>query len=442
MRQLDEKEKYLDIVCAQVNWKHAHGVIRKELGDHIEDQAAAYAAEGVPEQETIHRAICSMGDPEEVGMAYAACFRPKRQWGMVCLIVLTVLLGIGIRLAMGGIFGWRSVAALVFGCGCTALFCCLNLYDLAQRAWFARALFVGFLLAVALELGGTYVRHAAAFLPLLFAGAVYSLRGKGLPALIACAAALTAVTWVLMARWSMRNYLYAVGILTGCLFAAVLAALAGVFGRRRFLAAGVFICCAAVSVAAVVFLNAYRMQEFMKILLPVEEQAMLSLTPGLCTVHDVVNGARMIGRGTVAAIADAQGTAPGNGSDLSLNSYLLTQVLYRWGWLAAAAASAVPLGFVSLALVRALRLKSLLGRMLAGAVSAFFAAQTLIYCAANFGLLGGLPLSLPLLAGGELALALNFAMAGALIALFRMDGLHADRIPKLSKRLRVRLEWA
>ena len=80
--------------------------------------------------------------------------------------------------------------------------------------------------------------------------------------------------------------------------------------------------------------------------------------------------------------------------------------------------------------------------MLAGAVCMFFTTQALVYCAVNFGLLGGLPLSLPLLAGGELALAANLALAGGLIALFRADGLYADGMPKRAKRLRIRMEWA
>lgn len=443
MRESEEKARYLDGVCAQVRWKQAHRIIRMELADHIGDQADAYAAEGMPEQEALHRAIREMGDPEEVGLAYNACFRPKQQWGMTGLMALAVLTGIAFQVATGGIFQWRCLVALAFGCGSTALFCGLNLYDLARRAWLARMLFTGFLLVAALELGGTFVRHAAAFLPLLFAGAVYSLRGKGIPALLACVAALVAATWVLMARWSMQTFLYAAGILAGCLFAAVLAALSGAFGRRRFLAAGFCVVCVVLAAGAVVVMHAYRMQEFMKLFHPGEGPAVVALAPGFSTVQDVVDGARLIGRGMVNSIANIQElTVVGRGNDFSANSYLLAAILHRYGWLAALAAAAVPLSFIGAAFWRVFRLSNLLGRMLAGAVCMFFTTQALVYCAVNFGLLGGLPLSLPLLAGGELALAANLALAGGLIALFRADGLYADRMPKRAKRLRIRMEWA
>ena len=441
MYQPDERKRFLDAVCAQVRWRKAHGVIRAELAGHMEDQAEAFAAQGMPEEEAMRCAVREMGDPEEIGLAYDACLRPRQQWDMVCLLVLAVLLGTAFRLAMGNAFNWRTFAALVCGC-CAMLFCSLNPYELARRAWLSRALFVGFLLLSVLELGGTFTRHAAAFLPVLFAAAVYSLRGRGFLALLACTAALIAAAWALTAVWSMRTALYAAGVLAGCLFAAVLAALSGAFGKRRFLAAGFLVGCMVLALAAVIFTNAYRFNAFVALLRPEGSPAAVWLAPSFGTVQDVVAGARLIGQGTITGIVDARGLAVASGRELSANSYLLTQLLHRYGFIAALAAAAVPLGFIGVALWRSLHLKSLLGRMLAGAASAFFAAQALAYCAVNFGLLGGLPLSLPFLADGELELAANLALAGLILALLRTDGLYADRMRRQAKRLYIRLEWA
>ena len=416
-------------------------MIRAELAGHMEDQAEAFAAQGMPEEEAMRCAVREMGDPEEIGLAYDACLRPRRQWDMVSLLVLAVLLGTAFRLAMGSAFNWSTFAALVCGC-CSIFFCSLNPYELARRAWLSRALFVGLLLLSVVELGGVFMRHAAAFLPVLFAAAVYSLRGRGFLALLACTAALIAAAWALTAVWSMRTSLYAAGILAGCLFAAVLAALSGAFGKRRLLAVGFLVGCTVLALAAVIFTDAYRLDAFVALLRPRECPAAVWLAPGFGTVQDVVAGARLIGQGTITGIVDAQGLAVASGRELSGNSYLLTQLLHRCGFIAALAAAAVPLGFIGAALWRSLHLKSLLGRMLSGAASAFFAAQALAYCAVNFGLLGGLPLSLPFLAGGELALAANLALAGLIFALLRTDGLYADRMRKQAKRLRIWLEWA
>ena len=100
-----------------------------------------------------------------------------------------------------------------------------------------------------------------------------------------------------------------------------------------------------------------------------------------------MDGARLIGRGMVNSIANIQElTVVGRGNDFSANSYLLAAILHRYGWLAALAAAAVPLGFIGAAFWRVFRLRNLLGRMLAGAVCMFFTTQALVYCAVNFGL--------------------------------------------------------
>ena len=50
-------ETYVTAVCAQVRWKKAHGVIKQELKDHIEDQTQALLAKGVPIEQAGKQAI-------------------------------------------------------------------------------------------------------------------------------------------------------------------------------------------------------------------------------------------------------------------------------------------------------------------------------------------------------------------------------------------------
>ena len=86
-------EQYLDTVGAQVRWKRVRPALTQELRTHLEEQAEAYRAEGLPAAEAEAKAVRQMGDAEQIGLALDAVHRPKRQTAILSLAGICILLG-------------------------------------------------------------------------------------------------------------------------------------------------------------------------------------------------------------------------------------------------------------------------------------------------------------------------------------------------------------
>ena len=62
-----EINEYLNTVCSHIMNKKAHNLIKKELGDHIEDKTDYYINCGMEKGEALTSALKAMGDPTETG---------------------------------------------------------------------------------------------------------------------------------------------------------------------------------------------------------------------------------------------------------------------------------------------------------------------------------------------------------------------------------------
>lgn len=82
---------YLETVAAQIRWKRARNIIIPELAQHLEDQYAAFAAEGHENAEQL--AVEEMGDPVPVGIELDRLHRPQPQWGIIALTIFFTMLG-------------------------------------------------------------------------------------------------------------------------------------------------------------------------------------------------------------------------------------------------------------------------------------------------------------------------------------------------------------
>lgn len=104
MSQLDiQVNRFLDTVCSQIRCKKEHDSLRKELANHIADQAEHNAALGEDEITATKEAIESMGDPIVVGGQLDSVHRPKPKWSVIILAVVFILVGAGMRTCIGEI---------------------------------------------------------------------------------------------------------------------------------------------------------------------------------------------------------------------------------------------------------------------------------------------------------------------------------------------------
>lgn len=447
MLPCNQKKAYLDAVCAQVRWKQAHETIRRELGDHIDDQAAAFEADGTAAEDAAARAVTEMGDPADIGLELDASYRPRQQTTM--LVLLGALVGLGAlcrALLLDANTGWwlGFATALLIGGGCFALFYNLNLYRLVK--WLPYLLGAVLLWAGAaclmirvkgyeswyFTLGfANYARYLTPVFPALLAGLAYHLQGRGVGGLLLCGAA---TAFMALCLSSTPSYACALELMLSCLAVLTAAIFAGVFGKRRALP----LCLTYFGVAGAgsCFLLAS----------PYRAWRVVGLFRGEAwypnTLRQILASAQLFGAGPDTPDSLRAGfSSSAVGQVSTANDFMLTTVIHRYGWVAAAVLLLALAAFLAYGFFRAHRLTSQCGRLLALALLSGFAAQMLGYFMINMGLILGGPLPMPFLSPGNVAFVVNLAMAGLLLSLFRTDGLCADSAPGRAKRLKVRVEW-
>lgn len=86
--------EYLDAVGEQIENPHARCAIRREIGNHIEEQTESYLREGMTPLTAAQEAVRQMGDPVETGRELNRIHRPQFP---------TILFGITIALTLMGI---------------------------------------------------------------------------------------------------------------------------------------------------------------------------------------------------------------------------------------------------------------------------------------------------------------------------------------------------
>ena len=82
MSAWDKTQLWLYAVTAQVRWRAARPAIRQELADHIEDQAAAFEAQGEGKEEALAHALYCMGDARQVGCQLDAAWQPGKTFAI------------------------------------------------------------------------------------------------------------------------------------------------------------------------------------------------------------------------------------------------------------------------------------------------------------------------------------------------------------------------
>ena len=185
-------EQYLDEVGAHVRWKRVRPALTQELRTHLEEQAEAYRAEGLPAAEAEAEAVRQMGDAEQIGLALDAVHRPKRQTAILSLAGICILLGAIFRILNQDSPKLFTLAALVLTAGLLLGGYYFDYRRLARYAWQiygvvlalgAVCLYRSFHLAngIGIELGmsmGIENEYVVLLFPLAYALAVYALRGK------------------------------------------------------------------------------------------------------------------------------------------------------------------------------------------------------------------------------------------------------------------------
>ena len=420
---------YLDTVAAQIRWKRARAVAVRELGTHLEDQRQEFQAEGHSPEEAERLAVEEMGDPVGVGTDLDRLHRPKSQWKMLCLLAAALGLWLVLRLAeRWGVSYWNEYVVSFGGIVLLAAGLAAGIYLLDYTLLAKAALPLAVLLTAAAALGGRLQfqlgcthdlgQYIILLLPVAMALAVYGLRSRGTGGLALCCllGLLPAVCYLpgsplrfLWALWGAPPVLWVslFGV-TGVLAAGVRL---GAFGARR----RNWLLVAAYSAAVLACLAATY------------------LRPGQLSMpqEDMTWAWEIVSHAKLAGMVELDSALMGNMRlDLRFTGYdgYLLAVLANYGWLGLALIQAPAAAILIFGWRKLRRQASLLGRLLGTAALATLtwqAAAVLVQDLAGLrGMLTCFPY--PFLSDGGTALAVDCALLGLLLSVFREESIARD----------------
>ncbi|MGI6180578.1 MAG: permease prefix domain 1-containing protein [Agathobaculum sp.] len=426
MRLPEALQQWLDTAAGQMRWKRARPVAAKELADHMEDQYAAFLEDGMEEDAAAAATVREMGDPVETGTRLDRAWRPQPNWVMLGLVlaiaavgcVLQYLLRTNSDLMWYTLLGHYAVGAV---CLLAAYFVDYTLLGrhlwIVLGVWFA-AVLLGHRIHAFWREADVLVSVGTPVLwtfPLLLAGLIYRMRGKGMEGVANCLMAVVAVA--LLARFGIMEVVYDRALLATCGVILLIAVWHGVFGPRR--AGHMALAALPIGYAAVrQAMDAVFYADLMS-------DAKYQYSAMTHVIRHLLYGTEIPFGGEIAAHPAESFAQSADTAD-----HLLTLAQLRWGWLAVLAVLLPLLILFGRGLLQAGRQSGQLAWLVSHAVVLTLAAQTLIYLFVDLGLIGNaFATGLPLLSYGGAYLCQTMLLLGVLLSAQRCGALEAGAPP-------------
>lgn len=436
----DKITEYLEAVREQVRWKRAQPMVLEEIKNHINDQKNVLIKEGLDEATATYKAIAEMGDPVVVGGQLDHVHRPKPDWMLLALTGGMLFLGFAIQFFMDSAFDrgwvlqqqmvWAGIAVIVMLASYFADFTIVGKYP--KTVFFALGGIIVLCCFFTGEVKGAtvYAIYPLMLFPTAFAGLIYSMRNKGYGGLILCGAAFVLPAFLSMLVPSLTVLFL---LCVSCLIILTAAVLKGWFNvSKRSAMLILYIPTAAVLSASFFMLmmsTGYRAERLRCALNPsLDPQGMGYMGT---TIQHILSHAQLIGSGMpmnyYGVSVEATNILAAHILPEITTDYLLTYLIYRFGWIALLGVIALFAAFIIRAAMLCQKQKSVLGFLTSTAIVATFSVQFIVYVASNLGFMLLSPLSLPLISYGKLALVTNMFLIGLLLSVFRTGALVRDK---------------
>lgn len=425
-------QNWLEEAIAQMRWKRARPRAADELSGHLNDQYAAFQSKGMEENTAAAATIREMGDPVATGTELDRAWRPRPDritLGMVLLFAaIGTLLQFILRPADG--MGWLGLPEK-YMIGVLCLFLAYFL-DYTTIGKFAVPLYfiwlVGGLIILQLDqpvYGQFYhLKQWISWFPLLFAGILYTQRGKGDTGILCCLGAVFSLCVLCMAAPSAGKMVHIVMV---CTIVLLLATARGVFGKRtgkRLLLA-----------ASPVLLGMAGLLYCLHSSPHIRTRLYYAFFP---TADPLGSG--FVGTGIQYLLfnipvdsVDCAKYAPALlDQNLGLTDFLLVNLKYHWGW----PAFALVLTALAVLLWRGLRIvqrqKGLLAWCVGLTIVLTLAVQVFAYVRQNLGILFALADGLPLFSFGGVYFCQTMVLLGLLLSVQRTGALESEHPNYLS----------
>ena len=234
---------WLNSATGQMRWKRARPVAAKELADHLSDQYEAFLDEGMDESAAAEATAREMGDAVETGTRLDRAWRPRPDWVMLGIVLAVAAVGKVVQYLLGmnpanevPILATTQVGIYLYG----VVFLFVGYYldytifgrhcKLLYTLWCVVGLLMAFGPLQRIQSGANfYLRQWVWFFPVLFAGILYSQRGKGTAGIRNCLLYMLGMWFFAMFAPSTSALCVLTVVSCGMLAAAVWR---GAFGKR------------------------------------------------------------------------------------------------------------------------------------------------------------------------------------------------------------------
>lgn len=438
-------DEYLNTVTEQIRCKKARNLVSDELRGHILDQAEAYEADGMFEEEAMEKAVREMGDPVETGVSLDRVHRPSMSWSMLALIGSISILSILFHAAFGAYseelaaagYGYlkNHIMYTVYG---YMLMILVYRMDYSILARYAKPAGAVFLLIMLLEVnvfghvinGAVLYIEAGPFMlsiPMLmylfvplYGGILYQHRGEGYGAFWKLALWAAVPVWTAFKIPSLNQ---------AVTLAAVFAVLFSIavwqnwyqVNRKKVLAA----LWTAMLALPVIFSCFLYMTGRMASYQTARIQAFLSgegnsYNYQATAAAEALNSSLLFGRNE-AAISKI-GNIPGFNSD-----FVFVGLISAYGILAGIL-TAVLIVFLVVKIFRiSFRQRNQLGMILGCSCGTVFLIQTLICLAVNLGLMPVTSATLPFFSSGGSGIMVSYMLLGLVLSVYRYKNILTEK---------------
>lgn len=421
--------EYLKEVCNQIRWKRAHDVLSEELENHIIDQRDAFIQLGMDEATAIDKAIEEMGDPILVGSELDRTHRPKTEWSIIALTALLIFIGLAIRFfemdnTISSTIPTNIISLIIGICCMTAMY----LLDFTFIVKHSKVIYWGIIIAI-LSIyfvspvpyggGNTYGVFIFMLMPTAFAALLYNLRSKGYYGIILSTVYFSIPLFIIRIFNNISSIMLYIVVSYSLISYAIIK---GWFKVNRIKGILLYYVPTILMVATFFINNAYIRSILYSIFSPSKDPMEDGYIPAI--LKNMLHHSNFIGSGNLGV--DYINKLPSKDTD-----YLLTNLIYRYGWIL----FFFIITLIGIFLIRSTRLclkqKSLVSRLITLSILGTFTMQVLLYIAANFAVLSLNPLVLPLISYGSTSLITNMILIGIMLSVFKSGDLVRDNSKSL-----------
>lgn len=443
-------EEYLGIVTEQIRCAAAREMVSEELRDHILDQAEAYEAEGMFEEEALEKAVRDMGDPVETGVSLDRIHRPQTEIGILVTAGIISLASIALHAILGAYsqevdgVGYaylkHHIWYVVLGYAAMLLVYRMDYSILSRFAKPMAAVFLGIALAgtrffgitvngaqIYISIGPIYLFMTVLmilYVP-LFCGILYAYRGegyKGMGRILLWALVPVWITFHIPAfsqgvvLWAAFVILTAVAVWKGW-YQVHRPAVLSVLGLM--LAAPPLIFLGAGALGRLATYQAVRIQAF---LTNSPDNNYLTIQ-----MRKLLAGSRFVG-GNPEGITEIV-KFPGFNSD-----YIFVSLISAYGLVAGVLVAALMLFLILKVFRVSFRQKNQLGMILGCGCGVVYLFQMGISIGMNLGLLPSTAAILPFFSAGGTGIIVSYILLGLVLSVYRYRNILPDRAAKKAVR--------